>query len=168
MAECSLLPAWPCPVLRILLIGSLVPRPPQLREFTGSLIGALAAHCGRMTGNSEVIQAVWPSRKSKTHSAGDGFGDALIRHRGAAVEEAAGGEEFGVEKGGAGGTANEVVGEQGEFYVEERAFTNAADDGGHAVASGDVATGLGAIFFVQNHNVIFPGAVQSGHPRAHF
>src|SRR5260370_6106498 len=82
MAECSLLPAWPCPVLRILLIGSLVPSSSQLREFTRSIIGALAAHCGRMTGNSEVIQPVWPSRKSKTHSAGDGFGDALIRHRG--------------------------------------------------------------------------------------
>ncbi len=121
-----------------------------------------------MTGNSEVIQPVWPSRKSKTHSAGDGFGDALIRHRGAAVEEAAGGEEFGVEKGGAGGTANEVVGEQGEFYVEERAFTNAADDGGHAVASGDVATGLGAIFFVEDDNGIFQGGGERGQLGADF
>src|SRR5260370_21164937 len=108
-----------------------------------------------MTGNSEVIQPVWPSRKSKTHSAGDGFGDALIRHRGAAVEEAAGGEEFGVEKGGAGGTANEGVGEQGEFYVEERAFTNASDDGGHAVRRGGVPTGLGAVFFLEGGHRIF-------------
>src|SRR5260370_19536731 len=105
-----------------------------------------------MTGNSEVIQPVWPSRKSKTHSAGDGFGDALIRHRGAAVEEAAGGEEFGVEKGGAGGSGNEVVGEEGEFYVEVRAFTKAAHDGGHPDAAGDVPTWLGALFFFDDVN----------------
>jgi len=38
---------------------------------------------------------------------GDGFGDVLILHCGAAVlEEAAGGEEFGVEQGGAGGAAD--------------------------------------------------------------
>src|SRR5260370_16980638 len=99
-----------------------------------------------MTGNSEVIQPVWPSRKSKTHSAGDGFGDALIRHRGAAVEEAAGGEGVGVEKGGAGGTANGVVGGQGEVYVEGRAFTNAAADCGHRLPSRHLPPRLGATF----------------------
>src|SRR5260370_37201682 len=113
MAECSLLPAWPCPVLRILLIGSLVPSSSQLREFTRSIIGALAAHCGRMTGNSEVIQPVWPSRKSKTHSAGDGFGDALIRHRGAAVVETAGGGGVGAHGGVSGGHASGGMGIQG-------------------------------------------------------
>src|SRR5258708_39799359 len=55
MAECSLLPAWPCQVLKILLIGSPVPNSSQIREFTRSIIGALAAHCGRMTGYAEVI-----------------------------------------------------------------------------------------------------------------
>ena len=52
----------------------------------------------------------------------------------AAVEEAAGGEELGVEQGGTGGATDEVVGEQGQLDVEERAFADAADDGGHAVS----------------------------------
>jgi hypothetical protein len=39
-------------------------------------------------------------------SARNGFGDVLLRHDGAAVEEAAGGEEFGVEQGGACGATN--------------------------------------------------------------
>src|SRR6266567_1643603 len=41
---------------------------------------------------------------------------------------------------------------QSKFDVEERAFANAADDGGHAIADIDVATRLGAIFLVENEN----------------
>ena len=74
--------------------------------------------------------------------AGDFFGDCLCLC-GAGFEEAAGGEEFGVHYGGAGGAANEVVGEQGEFYVEERAFADAADDGGHAVPAWTSRRGWG-------------------------
>jgi len=37
---------------------------------------------------------------------GDRFGGTLIGYGGAAVEEAAGGEEFGVEEGSSGGAAN--------------------------------------------------------------
>src|SRR6266700_4540943 len=43
---------------------------------------------------------------------------------------------------------------QSKFDVEERAFANAADDGGHAIAGIDVATRLGAIFIVENDNGI--------------
>ena len=40
-------------------------------------------------------------RRDVLRLAGDGFGDALILHGSAAIEEAAGGEEFGVKQGGA-------------------------------------------------------------------
>jgi len=43
---------------------------------------------------------------------GDGFGDARLAWGDAVLEEAAGGEEFGVEQGGAGGTADQVVREE--------------------------------------------------------
>src|SRR5262249_57448311 len=54
-------------------------------------------------------------------------------------EEAAGAEEFGVEKSGAGGSAQQVVREQRELDVEYRAVANPADGGGHAVARIDGA-----------------------------
>jgi len=69
--------------------------------------------------------------------------------RGAAVlEEAAGGQEFGVKEGGAGGATDQVVGEEGEFYVEQGAFADTAYHCGHAVAGVGVAAGLGTVFFV--------------------
>jgi len=72
-----------------------------------------------------------------------------------AREEAADGQEFGIEKGGAGGSAQQIVREQRELDVEERAFADAAYGGGHAVAGVDVAARLRAIFFVENDNWIF-------------
>src|SRR5262249_59480330 len=87
----------------------------------------------------------------------------LGRHAGSR-EQAAGGEEFGVEQGGTGGTAQQVVREQRELYVEERTFANAAHGGGHAVASVDVAARLRAIFFVEDNDRIF----QSGRKRREF
>src|ERR1700704_1849700 len=75
---------------------------------------------------------------------GDGFGELGVVRGDAAVQEAAGGEELGVEQGGAGGAADEVVGEQGQLDVKERTFADAADDGGHAAAGVDVAAGVGS------------------------
>src|ERR1700687_2280055 len=66
------------------------------------------------------------------------------------IQEAAGGEELGVEQGGAGSAADQVVREQCQLYVEERAFADAADHGGHAVAGIYIAARLRAIFFVEN------------------
>ena len=45
----------------------------------------------------------------RTRLAGYGFGDVLFAHGGAMIEEAASGEELGVEQGGASGTADQVV-----------------------------------------------------------
>ena len=72
-----------------------------------------------------------------------------------AVEKTSGGQEFGIEQGGAGGAPDEVVREQGEFYIEQGTFADAADYGGHAVAGVGVAAGLGAIFFVEDEDRIF-------------
>jgi hypothetical protein len=90
-------------------------------------------------------------------SEGDGFGELGLVRGDAAVQEAAGGEELGVEQGGAGGAADEVVGEQGQLDVKERTFADAADDGGHAAAGVDVAAGLGAILFVKKDDGILDG-----------
>jgi hypothetical protein len=68
----------------------------------------------------------------------------------AAFEQAAGGEEFGVEEGGASGAADEIVREQGEFYIEERALADAADDGGHAVSGVNVASRLRAVVVIKD------------------
>src|SRR5882724_13452664 len=84
----------------------------------------------------------------------DGFGEAGLARGDTAGEEAAGGEEFGVEEGGAGGATDEVVGEQGQLDVEEGAFADATDDRGHAVSGVEVATGLGAIFFLEDDDGI--------------
>ena len=94
--------------------------------------------------------------------AGDGFGEVLLRHGGAALEEAASGEEFSVEKSGTGSTADQIVREQRELYIEERAFADAADDGGHAVAGIGVAARLGAIFVVEDDDRIFQGGGEGG------
>src|SRR5712692_5971612 len=80
------------------------------------------------------------------------------RVRVAMTEEAAGGEEFGVEKSSTGGAADEIVREQREFDPEERAGADAADDNGHAAAGQNIAARLGAIFFVEHEN----GAAQRG------
>ena len=84
------------------------------------------------------------------------------------MEEAAGGEEFGVEQGGAGGAADEIVREQGQFYIEQGTFADAADYGGHAVAGIDVAARLRAIFFVEHDNGITQSGGQSGQLGADF
>src|SRR5712692_11346473 len=87
---------------------------------------------------------------------------------GARLQEAAGGEELGVEKGGAGGTAHEVVREEREFYVEQGTHADAADDRGHAVAGVDVAAGLRAIFLVENDDGMAHGGRERGQPGADF
>src|SRR6266568_3705266 len=51
---------------------------------------------------------------------------------------------------------------QSKFDVEERAFANAADDGGHAIAGIDVAARLGAIFLVENDNGISQSSRERG------
>src|SRR5690242_18563394 len=66
------------------------------------------------------------------------------------MEEAAGSQKFGVQERGTGGAANEVVGEQGQFYVKQWAFADATDDGGHAAARVDVAARLRAVATVQD------------------
>jgi hypothetical protein len=70
----------------------------------------------------------------------------------AVMEKAAGGEEFRVEEGGSGGAADEIVREQGELYVEERALADAADDGGHAVSSVNVASRLRAVVLIKDEH----------------
>src|ERR1700730_3049897 len=72
----------------------------------------------------------------------------------AVLEKTAGGQELGVEQSGAGGTADEVVGKQREFYVQQGAFADAADDRGHAVAGADVAARLRASFVVEDDDGI--------------
>ena len=92
--------------------------------------------------------------KKTRRSSRDGFGEVSLVWGDAVLEEAAGGEELGVEQGGAGGAADEVMREQREFDVEERAFADAADDGGHTIARFDVAAGLRAIFLGEDHDGI--------------
>ena len=48
------------------------------------------------------------------------------------MEEAADGEEFGIEDGGTGCATDEIVREKSELDVEERTFADAADTSGHA------------------------------------
>ncbi len=98
----------------------------------------------------------------------DRLGDVGLRRSGAAIQEAAGGEEFGVEKGGTGGAADEVVGEESEFDIEERAFADAADYGGHAVAGVDVAARLRAVVAVDHVNGMTKGGRQRGEFGVHF
>jgi len=78
----------------------------------------------------------------------------------AVVEEAAGGEEFGVEEGSASGSADEIVREQGELYVEKRAFADAADDGGHAVSGVNVASRLRAVVVLKDKDGLTDGRRQ--------
>jgi len=111
----------------------------------------------------EAILGASASMTKKTRcSAGDGFGELGVARGDAACEEAAGGEELGVEQGGAGGATDEVVGEQGQLDVEEGAFADAADDGGHAVAGVNVATRLGAIFVVEDEDRMAHGGGERG------
>src|ERR1043166_4979231 len=85
-----------------------------------------------------------------------GGGNARVR------KEAASREEFGVEQSGAGCSAQQVVREQGQLYVEQRAFANAADGGGHAIAGVDVAARLRTIFFIEDDDGVFQGGRQRG------
>lgn len=80
----------------------------------------------------------------------------------AVTEEAAGGEEFGVEESGTGGSANKIVREQSELNIQERTFADAADDGGHAVSGLNVAAGLRAIVTLKNND----GTRDSGRQRS--
>src|SRR5216683_3783341 len=80
----------------------------------------------------------------------------------AVFEEAAGGEELGVEKSGASGATHEIVREQRELYVEQGTFADAADDGGHAVSGVDVTAGLGTVFFVEDNDRMTQGAGERG------
>jgi len=52
------------------------------------------------------------TEETRYRSAGDGLGDVLFAYGGAVLEEAAGGQEFGVEQGGTGCAADQVVREQ--------------------------------------------------------
>ena len=78
------------------------------------------------------------------------------------MEEAAGGEKFGVEQGGTGGAADQVVRKKRQLNVEERAFADTADDRGHAVAGVDVAAWLRAAPLVEDHHGIPEGGRQRG------
>src|SRR5437016_6690459 len=100
--------------------------------------------------------------KMRCGLAGDGFGHVLLWHGGAALEEAASGQQLGVEQGGARGAADEVVREQREFDVEQRAFADAADDGGHAVSGVNIATRLRPILFVEDDDGVSQSARKSG------
>ena len=74
------------------------------------------------------------------------------------VEFAEAGEDFGVEDGGPGGSADGVVGEDDELPVEQGAGTEAAYGGGHSVAAHAVEAGLGAVDGV----VVLDGLVGGG------
>src|SRR2546421_11385020 len=78
------------------------------------------------------------------------------------MEEAADGEEFGVEDGGTGGSAHEIVREERELDVEKRTFADAAYDGGHAVTGIGVMARLRAIFLVHNDDRIADGGRERG------
>src|SRR6266850_2014182 len=99
---------------------------------------------------------------------GNGFSELGFARGDAAIEEAAGGEELGVEEGGAGGAADEVVGEQGQLDVEKGTFADAADDGGHAVSGVEVAPGLRAVFFLEEDDGIPHGGGERGQLGVHF
>jgi hypothetical protein len=86
----------------------------------------------------------------------------------AVLEEAAGGEEFGVEKSGTSGATDEVVGEQREFHVEQRTFADAADDGGHAIAGVNVAARLRAILLFEDDDWVADGGGERGEDGVHF
>ena len=73
------------------------------------------------------------------------------------MEEAADGEEFGIEDGGTGGSADEIVREKRQLDVEERTFADAANDGGHAVTGAGVVARLRAIFLVHDDDRIADG-----------
>ena len=75
-------------------------------------------------------------------------------------EKTARGEQLRVEKSAAGGSTHEIVREQRELHVEERAFAHTADDGGHALAGMQVAARLRAIGFVEDHNRMAHGRRQ--------
>jgi hypothetical protein len=75
----------------------------------------------------------------------------------AAIEEASCRQEFGVEEGGSRSSTNQIVREQSEFDVEEGAFADAADYGGHAVTSLNVAAWLRAIVLIENDHGITDG-----------
>jgi hypothetical protein len=49
------------------------------------------------------------------------------------------------------------VGEQGELNVEERAFADAANDGGHTVSGVNVAARLGAVVAIEDHHGMTDG-----------
>ncbi len=78
------------------------------------------------------------------------------------MQQAAGGQEFGIEQGCAGGASHQIVREQRQLYVEQRAFANAADYGGHAGAGIYVAAWLRAILLFQHDNGIAQGRGQRG------
>src|SRR6266571_5123362 len=92
-------------------------------------------------------------------------GQGLIRgsiRQVAVFEEAAGGEELGVEKSAAGGATHEIVREQRELYVEQGTFADATDDGGHAISGVDVAARLRAILLVEDNDRMTHGAGERG------
>ncbi len=59
-----------------------------------------------------IVGASAPGIKKMRRSARDRLGELGLTWGNAVLEESAGGEELGVEQGGAGGAADEVVGEQ--------------------------------------------------------
>jgi hypothetical protein len=77
-----------------------------------------------------------------------------------ASEQSAGGKKLGIEKGGAGSTADEVVRKQSEFYIEQRALADAAHYCGHAVSRVNVAARLRAVFFFQDDDGLLYGSRQ--------
>jgi hypothetical protein len=96
--------------------------------------------------------ALRPIQGQRCSSAGDALGHGFSFGDRAALDEAAGGEEFGVEQRSTGGTANQIVREQRQLHVEQRTLADTADDRGHAVAGVDVAARLRAIFFIEHHH----------------
>src|SRR6266403_1055891 len=119
-------------------------------------------HGARIGNYERFLQPTEPRLRKQRGLSGNGFGEARLARGDAMLEEAAGGQEFGVEEGGTGGAADQIVREQGEFDVEQGAFADAADNSGHAVARVEIAAGLGAIFFVQDDDGIFKGGREGG------
>src|SRR5580698_11310904 len=78
--------------------------------------------------------------------------------------ESASREQFGVQERSACRSSDEIVREQSQLDVEQRAFTHASDDGSHAVAGVDVAPRLRAIVVVDN----FDGMTKRRRQRGNF
>ena len=65
------------------------------------------------------------------------------------------GQQFRVEQRRPRGAAHQVMRKERQLHIQQRAFADAADDGGHAVASVCILAGLRPVFPVVQHDGMF-------------